>query len=279
MVEQSPNRKMSQKVKGKYRETKALGRKHLSPHSIAMMIPNMVTLGSLTLGLSSIRFAYLGKFEWAVGAVLVAAILDGMDGALARMLKAESIFGAELDSLADFLGFGIAPALIMYMLVFQNLGGIGWGIVLIYAIALALRLARFNTLSIKASLNKTVPKDWQKLFNMGVPAPSAAGLMLWPLILSFIFESTHFLNPIFITINTLAAAVLAVSKLPTFSPKGIKISPEYNLIALLVGAFFIVLLATHPWEVCGILGFMTYATIPLSYRVYQNKLNNKAINE
>src|SRR5215213_4583004 len=148
---------------------------------VRTLVPNVITLLALCAGLTAIRFAVEGRLEWALAAIVFAAVLDGIDGRVARLIKGTSRFGAELDSLADFVNFGVAPGLILYSFTLYNLRSFGWVVALILAISMALRLARFN-----AMLDDPNRPEWKKDFFVGVPAPAGALTSLLPLYLSFL---------------------------------------------------------------------------------------------
>ncbi len=188
--------------------------RRFKPVPFRMIAPNMITLMALCLGLTAIRLAFEGKFEPAVIAVVVAGVLDGIDGRVARLLKGTSRFGAELDSLADFVNFGCAPALILYGFVLFHLKSLGWIIALIFAIAMALRLARFN-----AMLDDPNRPEWKKDFFVGMPAPAGALTAMLPLYLHFLgFGLERWAAPA-ILIYVLCIALLVVSTVPTYSGK------------------------------------------------------------
>src|SRR3989442_1139321 len=153
-------------------------RRRLSDLSFNRMVPNVLTLLALCAGMTAIRFAVNGEFQYAVFAIIAAGIFDGLDGRLARLLKATSQFGAELDSLADFISFGVAPAAVLYLWTMAQLNSVGWAIVLFYAVCCALRLARFHT-QLAAE-----PPPWRANFFSRAPAPAGAGLLLWPMLIS-----------------------------------------------------------------------------------------------
>jgi CDP-diacylglycerol--serine O-phosphatidyltransferase len=168
---------------GRNREKRArLRAERVGGGNMNRLIPNAITVGALCAGLSGIRFAIDGRFEMAVAAIMVAAVLDGLDGRMARLLNGTSKFGAELDSLSDFLSFGVAPALIVYLWVLSAWGGLGWIVALAYAVCCALRLARFNTM-----LTEPNQPSWAGHFFTGVPAQAGAVLALMPLMAHFEF--------------------------------------------------------------------------------------------
>src|SRR5476649_2455760 len=144
-------------------------RRFLRSVPVRLLIPNVITLMALSLGLTAIRFAFEGSVQWALTAIAAAAVLDGLDGRIARALKGVSRFGAELDSLADFVDFGVAPAIVLYVSVLHHLKGIGWFVALVFAVACALRLARFNVM-----LDDPTSPAWRKNFFVGMPAPAGA---------------------------------------------------------------------------------------------------------
>ena len=164
-------------------------RRRLKMMSLSKIIPNLITVMALCAGLTGIRFALQEKWEFAIGAIALAAILDTLDGRMARLLKGQSKFGAELDSLSDFISFGVAPALILFFWTTQNIHGVGWASVLFFSTCMALRLARFNT-----KLDDPDPPSFAARFFSGIPAPAAAGLACLPVILSFEIDQVLFDN-------------------------------------------------------------------------------------
>ncbi|MEX2009644.1 MAG: CDP-diacylglycerol--serine O-phosphatidyltransferase, partial [Dongiaceae bacterium] len=166
-------------------------RPRLRDQSFNRLIPNILTVLALCAGLTSIRFAFQERWEMAVFAIVIAGVLDGLDGRIARLLDGSSKFGAELDSLSDFLAFGVAPALLLYYFTMKSVVGIGWALALLFAVCCALRLARFNTKVDNADL-----PAWTGRFFTGVPAPAGAGLALLPVFATFEFGSGFFDHPI-----------------------------------------------------------------------------------
>lgn len=227
------------------------------------LIPNLLTLMALAAGLTAIQVALEGNWERAVIAILIAAILDALDGAVARLLNATSDFGAELDSLSDFLAFGIAPAVILYTWILEDAGKIGWIAMLVYAAATALRLARFNV------MRDTVRPDWKRGFFSGVPAPAGAGLALLPLIiwLQFpqFFEQFAFATP-FAGLWVIFVAALMVSRIPTWSSKQIKIPAKMGMPALAFGALMIAALIQAPWQTLSLSALIYMVSIPFAIR-------------
>lgn len=233
------------------------------------IFPNLVTIISLCFGMSAIRYGLDTRWELAVSLLVASAFLDGMDGRLARMLNASSKFGAELDSLTDFINFGVAPSLILYSwgLNYLPIKAIGWGIALTFTICSAFRLARFNT---EFTLDNN---QKNQNFFMGIPAPCAAGLALIPLMLSFELEIFFFQqNPIFLAIYLLFIAFMMTSLTPTISVKHLHISNKLLPPTMFFCSIFIVLLIIEPWVTLPILGAIYITTIPLSiFNYYKNE--------
>ena len=233
--------------------------------SLTRLSPNIVTVLALCAGLTAIRFALRGEWQSAVIAIGVAALFDASDGRLARLLGASSRFGAELDSLSDVISFGVAPAVMLYVWCMSDAGSLGWALVLLYAVCVALRLARFNT-----RLDDPMP-PWANRFFTGVPAPAGAGLVLLPMMLSFqdwtgsgIF-SHWFLNAlVLVTIS-----MLLVSRVPTFSFKRIKVPQHGVLPLLLLVGLAAAFLVGAPWATLTVIGLAYAASIPLSVRAYR----------
>jgi CDP-diacylglycerol---serine O-phosphatidyltransferase len=235
------------------------------------LAPNLITLLALCAGLTAIRLAVEGKLEWAVAAIVFAALLDGIDGRVARMLKGTSRFGAELDSLADFVNFGVAPALLLYFWSLQDLGNAGWIAAMVFAICTGLRLARFNVM-----IDDPNKPTWAGKFFTGVPAPAGAITVLLPVYVYFLgMPRLAFVAPVTL-VYTLAIAFLMVSRLPVFSGKrvGKRIAPEMVLPVFVAVVLFFALLVSYPWVVLTI-GTVAYLVLlPLglvSYRKHQRK--------
>ncbi|MET1026989.1 MAG: CDP-diacylglycerol--serine O-phosphatidyltransferase [Dongiaceae bacterium] len=239
-------------------------RTRLRDHSINRLIPNMLTLMALCAGLTSIKFALAQQWELAVVAILVAAVFDALDGRIARLLDSTSKFGAELDSLSDFVSFGVAPAMILYLWALDQSGRIGWGIALLFSACTALRLARFNT-----KLDNTDLPAWTSRFFTGVPAPAGAALVLMPLVASLEYGRGFFNHPFVVAIVMLGVAGLMVSRLPTFSFKRVKVTQAWVLPAMLSVTFYIALLASETWNTILFSGIAYLASIPFAYRQYQ----------
>lgn len=232
------------------------------------LIPNMITLTSMVCGLTSIQMAIGGEWRNAALLIVAATLLDAMDGAIARLLNATSKFGAELDSLADFLSFGVAPATVMYLWILNDAGKVGWIAAMVFVIASALRLARFN-----ASAEEREEKpEWGKYFFTGVPAPAGAGLALLPLIMYMQLDTDlseyNFASPL-IGLWTLIVAALMVSRIPTFSSKQIRL-PSIGMIPTLAVVGLILAMLVHaPWITLTTMGVLYAVLIPVSYRLYK----------
>ena len=215
------------------------------------ILPNMFTLVGVCIGLTSIKFAFDGSFGFAVLAILVAGIIDGLDGRIARLIKGTSEVGKELDSLTDVISFGVAPAFIMYFWSLNNLGRVGWLVCLIYVICVALRLARFN-------ITSNTNAKWKENFFEGVPSPAGGILVLFPLIYSFSeFQLFSFENKYLVPGFFILTSILLISKIPTYSFKKIVV-PRSTTIFLLFG---IVLLF-------GLLLIFTFKVLALGCVIY-----------
>lgn len=242
-------------------------RPRLGAHSINRLIPNSLTLLALCVGVTAMRFAIEGLWDRAAIAIVVAAVLDGLDGRIARALGATSRFGAELDSLSDFICFGVAPAVVVYMWSLQELGGLGWALCLLFAVCCGLRLARFN---VALDSRDTMP-PWTRDYFVGVPAPAGGGIAIMPLIFGLQFEHAAFSSPWLNGLMLAGAAGLMVSRLPTFAFKRIKVPGRHVVLALLaVGAFAAFLIST-PWVTLGVTGLAYLASIPYARLAYQRQ--------
>jgi len=224
------------------------------------LFPNLVTIISLCFGMSAIKYSLEGRWELAVGLLVTSAFLDGMDGRLARMLNASSKFGAELDSLTDFINFGVAPAFILYnwSLQYFPIKVIGWAVALIFTICGAFRLARFNS---------GLALDDVKMdkFFVGIPAPCGAGLTLIPIMVSFQYEFFLFKEvPAILAFYLLVIGFLMASQIPTISVKHIEISSKMMFPTLFLCTVFIVSLLLKPWIILPLMGVIYILTIPFS---------------
>ena len=235
------------------------------------LFPNIVTIMGLCLGLFAIKYAMLAQWETAVMLIIIAAFVDGIDGRLARMLNASSDFGAQLDSFTDFVNFGVAPALTLYLWKGHEIKGLGWAVALFFIISMALRLARFNV-GLNEESDDFEAKVSDKFFQ-GMPAPCGGALSLLPMIFTFLFEEKLGYQPFDITAMTViiymvVIAVFMVSSIPTISIKKIKIKKDYALLFMAGAALFIISLIIEPWITLPILGLSYLSTLPLSILQY-----------
>ena len=237
------------------------------------ILPNILTIAGVCLGISSIKFSLDSNFNLAVIFITLAAILDALDGRIARLIKATSEFGKELDSLTDFVSFGIAPALIIYFWDLNNYGKIGWAITLIYSVCCVLRLARFN-------LTKFKPEDsWKQNYFEGVPSPIGALLIMSPLVLELADFNILFNKNYFIPIFTIVIAILLISKVPTYSFKNIKIKPALTVFILLGIGVSLVTLMFFTFETLLIFSLLYILSIPIAcFTYYRNKKSKKIDN-
>ncbi len=243
-------------------------------HSINRLIPNILTLMALSAGVTSIRFALNGQWQEAVIAIVVAAVLDGLDGRIARALGASSRFGAELDSLSDFVAFGVAPGLVVYLWSLNEAQGLGWAITLLYAVCCALRLARFNT---QLDTPEAHRAPWRGLFFVGVPAPAGAGLALLPMIFWLQFESDALAHPLLTGATLFVVAALMASTLPTFSFKRARVPGRRVALVLLAAGFILAFLLSTPWITLGCVGLLYAASIPMAILVFRDKARREAL--
>ncbi|HXW24879.1 MAG TPA: phosphatidylcholine/phosphatidylserine synthase [Xanthobacteraceae bacterium] len=241
-------------------------RRRFRPIPVRMLVPNVITLLALCAGLTAIRLAVEDRLDLALYAIVFAATLDAVDGRIARMIKGTSRFGAELDSLADFVNFGVAPALILYFWQLKELKSAGWIAAIVFATCAGLRLARFNV----ASEDPNRPA-WAANFFVGMPAPAGAITVLLPIYLQFLaLPGTAFPSPLTL-LYTLAIAILMVSRLPVYSGKrlGTRVPRELVLPVFVVVVLFVALLISYPWPVLT-LGTLAYlACLPLGWLSYR----------
>jgi len=238
---------------------------------VRKLVPNVITLLALCAGLTGIRLALEGRYELALGAIVFAAMLDAVDGRVARMIKGTTRFGAELDSLADFFNFGVAPGLILYFWGLSALGNLGWIAAMVFAICAALRLARFNV-----QIEDPNRPDWAGNFFTGVPAPAGAITVLLPIYLGFLQVSV----PVIVTlIYTLAIGGLMVSRLPVLSGKktGMRVRPDMVPPVIVVVVLFIALLVSYPWHLLTAGTLVYLACLPLGWFSYQRHLREDAV--
>ncbi len=233
-----------------------------------VILPNMLTLIGVCIGLTSIRFALDGRFEFAIIAIILAAIIDGLDGRIARLIKGTSKVGKELDSLTDMISFGVAPAFIMYFWILNTLGRFGWLVCLVYVICVALRLARFN-------VNSNAEPSWRDNFFEGVPSPAGGILVLTPLIVSMsnfnLFEINY---NVIVPLFFIATSLLLISKFPSYSFKKIVIQRKATIFLLFGIVLFFGLLLIYPFDIISVSSMIYLAMLPLSYFHYQ-KLRKK----
>jgi CDP-diacylglycerol--serine O-phosphatidyltransferase len=239
--------------------------------SFNRIIPNLLTMMGLCAGLTSMRFALEGRFGAAAAAIMIAAVIDGLDGRLARLLKATSRFGAEFDSLSDFLCFGVAPAFVLYLWSLQRGGAYGYAPCVVFAVCMALRLARFN-----ASLDSAPRPAYAYNFFTGVPAPAGAGLVLFPLFLGLEAQSlglewleTLARQPVLCTLVLLGTALMLVSTLPIWSFKNFKVPTQYVLPLLLGVCAYVAVLIADPWAALAVAGLIYLGMVPLSVRSFR----------
>ena len=236
-----------------------------------MILPNMLTLIGVCIGLTSIRFSFNGQFDLAIIAIIIAALIDGLDGRIARLIKGTSKVGKELDSLTDMISFGVAPAFIMYFWTLSSLGRFGWLLCLIYVICVALRLARFN-------VNSNQEPSWKDNFFEGVPSPAGGILVLTPLIISmtnfdYIKVDYNIIVPIFFIITSL----LLISKFPTYSFKKIVIQRKTTVFLLFGIILFFGLLLVYPFVVMSLSILVYLCLLPISFLNFQKikKIKNE----
>jgi CDP-diacylglycerol--serine O-phosphatidyltransferase len=238
-----------------------------------MLVPNVITLLAICAGLTAIRLSFEGRNELALAAIVFAAILDGIDGRIARMIKGQSRFGAELDSLADFVNFGVAPGLILYFWQLHDLKNVGWIAAMIFAISGGLRLARFN-----ATMDDPNKPAFAANYFTGVPAPAGAICVMLPIYLVFIG-----LDPLpapLVAVYTLAIAFLMVSRLPVYSGKklGARVAPEMVLPVVVMVVLFIAVLIAYPWHLLSVGSLIYLFCLPLgwlSYRRHEQRMNQQ----
>jgi CDP-diacylglycerol---serine O-phosphatidyltransferase len=240
---------------------------------VRMLLPNLITLLALCAGLTGLRLAIEGKIEYALYAIVFAAALDGIDGRIARMIKGTSRFGAELDSLADFVNFGVVPALILYFWGLHELKAPGWIAAMVFAICAGLRLARFNV-----AIDDPNKPAWSAKFFTGMPAPAGAITVLLPIYVHLLgIPRVGF--PVTLTlIYTLAIAFLMVSRLPVLSGKkiGKRIPPDMAVPVFLLVVMFVALLIAYPWEVLTAGTLLYLASLPLGFREYRRLVQTDA---
>jgi CDP-diacylglycerol--serine O-phosphatidyltransferase len=241
-------------------------RRRFRPIPVRMLVPNVITLLAICAGLTAIRLSTEGRMELAVAAIVFAAVLDGIDGRVARMIKGQSKFGAELDSLADFVNFGVAPGLILYFWQLHELHDGGWIAAMVFAISGGLRLARFN-----ASIDDPNKPPFAANYFTGVPAPAGAVTALLPVYLAFlgVWKMPAMLTAFYI----LLVAFLMVSRLPVFSGKTVRmrVPPEMVLPVFVCVIFFIALLIGYPWHILSAGSILYLLSLPLGWKSYRDQ--------
>jgi CDP-diacylglycerol---serine O-phosphatidyltransferase len=242
-----------------------LRRRRFRPIPVRMLVPNFITLLAICAGLTAIRLSTEGRMDIAVYAIVFAAVLDGIDGRVARMIKGQSKFGAELDSLADFVNFGVAPGLMLYFWQLHELNNGGWIAAMVFAISGGLRLARFN-----ATMDDPNKPPFAGNYFTGVPAPAGAVTALLPIYLAFLGLGK--LPAMVTAVYTLLIAFLMVSRLPVFSGKSVRmrVPPELVLPVFVCVIFFIALLIGYPWHILSAGSALYLLSLPLGWKSYQD---------
>jgi CDP-diacylglycerol--serine O-phosphatidyltransferase len=236
---------------------------------IRTLVPNVITLLALCAGLTAIRMAAEGRLELALGAIVFAAALDGIDGRIARALKASSRFGAQMDSLADIVNFGVAPALVLYAFLLHMAGSIGWIAALLFAIACGLRLARFNVMI--EGYSHPHPA-WQSDYFVGVPAPAGAVLVMLPIYLGFLGLETGRVFAVISAFYAVLVALLMISRLPVYSGKSMgKVRRDIVVPLMLAVVLYVLLLTTYTWQTITLSAIAYLIFLPLSMRSYTRR--------
>ncbi len=243
---------------------------------LRLIVPNLVTVLAICAGLSGIRQAIEGKFPEAVMMLLIAAFLDGIDGRLARLLKASSKFGEQMDSLADIVNFGIAPALVSYIYLLDDAGTPGWIAALLYAIAAALRLARFNVMA-----DRKRKASWQGEYFVGVPAPAGAIIVLLPVYLGFLGMQPSRGIALAASLYTVLIGFLLISRLPVWSGKslGLNVRREFALPMMLLAVLSVALLVAYTWHMMIAGSALYLAALPLGARAWHSKYGTLVMEE
>lgn len=246
-------------------------RRRFRPIPVRMLLPNLITLLAICAGLTAIRLSTEGRMELAVAAIVFAAVLDGLDGRVARMIKGQSKFGAELDSLADFVNFGVAPGLILYFWQLHELNNGGWIAAMVFAISASLRLARFN-----ATMDDPNKPAFAANYFTGVPAPLGAITVLLPIYLAFLDIPRP--PAVLTALYTLAIAFLMVSRLPVFSGKSVRmrVPPEMVLPLFVSVVFFVALLIGYPWYILSACTVLYLLSLPVGWKSYRDHARRAA---
>ena len=233
-----------------------------------VILPNIFTLVGVCIGLTSIKFAFDGKFALAIIAIIVAAIIDGLDGRIARLIRGTSKVGKELDSLTDVISFGVAPAFIMYFWQLNELGRIGWLICLVYVICVALRLARYN-------ITSSNELSWRDHFFEGIPSPAGGVLVLMPLIYSLSDIQLFSINyEIFVPSLFVIISILLISKIPTYSLKRISVPRSMTIFLIFGIILYFGLILIYTFNAIVLSGILYFIVMPMSYLHYQ-RISNK----
>jgi CDP-diacylglycerol--serine O-phosphatidyltransferase len=241
---------------------------------LVKFLPSTITISAFCVGLTSIRLALFQRWELAIFCILIAAILDALDGKVARLIGQSSQFGAQLDSLSDLVCFGVAPSIVLFQISNRLLGSVGWGICMFFTVCCALRLARFN-----AEMLQEAPPPLEKKYFKGVPAPAGAILAIFPMILFFQTDNLTFLNPLFVSCCLLVSGSLMISCLRTFSSKIIETDNISAPLVLLGISFLVIFLITDIWLTLGVLVTLYIFSIPYGVYKYAQIKECKVINK
>ena len=243
-------------------------RRRFKSLSFNRVFPNMLTLLAMCAGLTAIRYAINDQFDRAVIAIVIAGVIDGIDGRIARLLRGTTKFGAELDSLADAVNFGVVPAMVIYLWAMDSAGSLGWALCLLHAVCCVLRLARFNTM-----IGEPALPPWAHSYFTGVPAPSGAGIAILPLILFLETGKGLFDSPFIVGTFLLVSSILMVSRIPTYSFKAARLKPSWVLPMMIGFGALCAFLVTDPWLTLSAVGFVYLASIPVSAWTYRQQHN------
>lgn len=244
-----------------------------SPIALRYLVPNILTILAICAGVSAIRLAIEQKFEQAILLIVIAVVLDGLDGRVARIMNGSSNFGAQMDSLADVINFGVAPALIVYTYTLQQMKQVGWVAVLVYCIACCLRLARFNIM-----LESSKVPSWQKEYFVGVPAPAGALLVMLPVYIGFLGVAPNYMWAVLFSGYTVIVAYLLVSRLPVWNGKmiGVRLRRDFVVPLLLFIVAYAGFMATYTWHTLTITAFAYIVFLPCSYFAFYKRNGKRA---
>lgn len=248
--------------------------KRRAPIAMRYLVPNVITVLAIVAGMSSIRMAIEHRFESAILMLLIAAVLDGIDGRIARLMNGSSQFGEQMDSLADVINFGVAPAIICYSYILDQGRNFGWMAAVIYCVACSLRLARFNV-----SLERKDTPDWQKHYFVGVPAPAGGCLVLLPVYLGSLDMPVNHFTAIIFSLYTLVIAFLLVSKLPVYNAKSFGKGVRRDIVVplMLVIVAYVVLLVSYTWLTLTISAFAYLCFLPFSVLAYRRRAQKEVL--